>query len=226
MADIPRFLSKRAYHKKYVYESRRTTLIQAVITLSSQDGFPALTIAKITRYAGCTRTLFYHYFSTLDDAINAAMDYTVELYMKRFEHWNDERDAEDLSQATHSLAELITTSVTDLVNMPHAIFATGSAKLYHTFFHKVSHELSLYMSDIVMVEMEEQYDIHIDNVYETTYILISGLISYILNNPNVSVETIEEILVDALHLHDATAAMPSYVEDTPPATDTTYAWRV
>ena len=54
--------------KRLTGDERRREILAAVRTVSSELGVSHLSVSAVTKRAGCTRSLFYHYFSVLDAA--------------------------------------------------------------------------------------------------------------------------------------------------------------
>ncbi len=39
--------------------------------------------------AGCTRSLFYHYFPTKEDALQAVLDLSIDSFVEQLTAWNE-----------------------------------------------------------------------------------------------------------------------------------------
>ena len=44
-------------------------------------------ISAVTKQAGCTRSLFYHYFADMDTAVTAVMDEAIDGFIAELEQW-------------------------------------------------------------------------------------------------------------------------------------------
>ena len=60
--------------KRLTGDERRREILAAVRTVSSELGVSHLSVSAVTKRAGCTRSLFYHYFADMDAAVTAVMD--------------------------------------------------------------------------------------------------------------------------------------------------------
>ena len=55
--------------KRLTGDERRREILDAVRTVSSELGVSHLSVSAVTKRAGCTRSLFYHYFADMDAAV-------------------------------------------------------------------------------------------------------------------------------------------------------------
>lgn len=184
---------------------RRTSLICAVINIVTTEGAPALTISKVTRYANCSRSLFYHYFPTLDAAVDAAIGYAVGLAIDKLEHRSEHRGPEDVPQAVRDLAVSLTSSVLDPFGALHAFLTAGSASLYRSAIHQIASGFSTCMRRTMMIEIAQRCGFYMDDLPGYAYAVISGLVFYIANDPEAGPANVEAILADALHARPAYA---------------------
>ena len=59
--------------KRLTGDERRREILTAVRTVSSELGVSHLSVSAVTKRAGCTRSLFYHYFADMDAAVTACV---------------------------------------------------------------------------------------------------------------------------------------------------------
>ena len=64
--------------KRMTGDERRREILDAVRTVSSELGVSHLSVSAVTKRAGCTRSLFYHYFADMDAAVTAVMDEAID----------------------------------------------------------------------------------------------------------------------------------------------------
>ena len=64
--------------KRLPGDERRRRILEAVRIVSAERGVSHLSVSAVTEQAGCTRSLFYHYFSDMDAAVAAVMDEAIE----------------------------------------------------------------------------------------------------------------------------------------------------
>lgn len=69
--------------KRLTGDERRREILDAVRTVSSELGVSHLSVSAVTKRAGCTRSLFYHYFADMDAAVTAVMDEAIDGFYRR-----------------------------------------------------------------------------------------------------------------------------------------------
>ena len=77
--------------KRLTGDERRREILAAVRTVSSELGVSHLSVSAVTKRAGCTRSLFYHYFADMDAAVAAVMDEAIDGFISELEQWNASR---------------------------------------------------------------------------------------------------------------------------------------
>ena len=86
-ADIPvadATLASDSAAKRLTGDERRREILDAVRTVSSELGVSHLSVSAVTKRAGCTRSLFYHYFADMDAAVTAVMDEAIDCFITLF----------------------------------------------------------------------------------------------------------------------------------------------
>lgn len=189
---------------RHAYDARREEILQAVIDVCSTEGIGKLSVSRISERVGCTRSLFYHYFPNKEDALSAALDYTIDAFIARLRNWNESRVFGDIEGALDSISELLKTLVLEMPGISGSISVGGDAVLYTAFVNRVAERCARYMCESTVVDFAKHHEVLIDNVFETFYVLISGLILYIRSHQDVPVEVIKEIIACTLHIEGYT----------------------
>ena len=174
--------------KRLTGDERRREILDAVRTVSSELGVSHLSVSAVTKRAGCTRSLFYHYFADMDAAVTAVMDEAIE-------------------GALDTVAPLFKRLVASSHELPHTL-TSNSGALYGGFLHNVVQRVAQYICDTTVVDFVAHHELRIDHVYETFYTLIMGLLMYIRTHPDVPDETVKEIIASTLHIEGYTAKYP------------------
>ena len=99
--------------KRLPGDERRRRILKAVRIVSAERGVSHLSVSAVAKQAGCTRSLFYHYFSDMDAAVEAAMDEAIEGFVSELERWNASRTVGDIEGALDSVAPLFKRLVAD-----------------------------------------------------------------------------------------------------------------
>ena len=186
------------------HDDRREELLHAVISVCSEEGISRLSVSNITKRAGCTRSLFYHYFPNKEAALKAALDYTIDAFIERLREWNSNRTRGDIEGALDSIAALLRSMVLETPELPKSIAEDGDAILYTDFVHRVAERCARYICESTVIDFKRYHEVMIDHVFETFYVLISGLIMYIRSHPYTSTATIKDIIASTLHIEGFT----------------------
>ena len=190
---------------RLAHDARKEELLRAVIDVCAREGISKLSVSNITKHVGCTRSLFYHYFPNKEAALEAALDYTIDAFIERLRTWNAGRTQGDIEGALDSIAVLLRSMVLQTPDLPKAISVGGDAVLYTDFVHRVAERCARYMCESTVVEFQRYHEVLIDHVFETFYVLISGLIMFIRSHPYTSTEVIKDIIASTLHIEGFTA---------------------
>ncbi len=194
----------RVRSERHPHDTRRDEILQAVIDVCSEEGIGKLSISSVTARVGCTRSLFYHYFPNKEEALQAALDYTIDAFIARLRSWNESRTLGDIEGALDSISKLLKTLVLEMPGISGSISVGGDAVLYTAFVNRVAERCARYMCESTVVDFAQYHEILIDNVFETFYVLISGLILYIRAHQDVPVSVIKDIIACTLHIEGYT----------------------
>lgn len=197
------------HHERLAHDDRRDEIIDAVRAVVAESGISRLSISAVTKRVGCTRSLFYHYFPTKEDALQAALDQSIDAFMAQLTVWNDQRVTGDIEGALNSAAHMLKTLVLQQDDaMPHTVATGGNAGLYATFVHRVADRTARYICQSTVVDFAALHEVRIDHLYETFYVLITGLVMFVRANPDVPEDTVKDIIASTLHIEGYTAKYP------------------
>lgn len=197
------------HHERLAHDDRRDEIIDAVRAVVAESGISRLSISAVTKRVGCTRSLFYHYFPTKEDALQAALDQSIDAFMAQLTAWNDQRVTGDIEGALNSAAHMLKTLVLQQDDaMPHTVATGGNAGLYATFVHRIADRTARYICQSTVVDFAAIHEVRIDHLYETFYVLITGLVMFVRANPDVPEETVKDIIASTLHIEGYTAKYP------------------
>lgn len=197
------------HHERLAHDDRLDEIIDAVRAVVAESGISRLSISAVTKRVGCTRSLFYHYFPTKEDALQAALDQSIDAFMAQLTAWNDQRVTGDIEGALNSAAHMLKTLVLQQDDaMPHTVATGGNAGLYATFVHRVADRTARYICESTVVDFAALHEVRIDHLYETFYVLITGLVMFVRANPDVPEETVKDIIASTLHIEGYTAKYP------------------
>ena len=199
--------STAAVPKRLPGDERRRRILKAVRIVSAERGVSHLSVSAVAKQAGCTRSLFYHYFPDMDAAVEAVMDEAIEGFIHELERWNASRIEGDIEGALDTVAPLFKRLVVDGHELPTTL-TSGSGALYGGFLHHAVERVAHYLCETTVADFIARHDLRIDHVYETFYTLVMGLLMYIRTHPDVPDETVKDIIASTLHIEGYTAKYP------------------
>ena len=174
--------------KRLTGDERRRKILAAVSAVSAELGVSHLSVSAVTKRAGCTRSLFYHYFADMDAAVTAVMDEAIDGFIAELEQWNASRMVGDIEGALDTVAPLFKRLVVSGHELPSTLTSSSGA-LYGGFLHNVVQRVAQYICDTTVVDFVAHHELRIDHVYETFYTLIMGLLMYIRTQGNHRLDT-------------------------------------
>ncbi len=129
--------------------------------------------------------------------------------MAQLTAWNDQRVTGDIEGALNSAAHMLKTLVLQQDDaMPHTVATGGNAGLYATFVHRVADRTARYICESTVVDFAALHEVRIDHLYETFYVLITGLVMFVRANPDVPEETVKDIIASTLHIEGLHRQIP------------------
>lgn len=185
-------------------DARRAEILAAVRDLCATDGVGRLSVSRITERAGCTRSLFYHYFPDKEAALDAALDDVIDGILEEIRVWNAGRVRGDIEGSLDSAVTLLRRLVIEQESLPRSLMADGGAALYTGFVHRLADRAATYVVDSTVQDFARFHSVNIDHVYETFYTLICGLIMFIRTHPETPDDTIKDIIAQSLRIEGYT----------------------
>lgn len=185
-------------------DDRRDEILHAVRAACAEEGVSRLSISNITKRVGCTRSLFYHYFPDKEAVLDAVLDDSIERFIEQLADWNRHRVHGDVEGALDQAASMMKRMVLGGSELPRSMFAGGDAALYTAFVDRVSDRCARYICESTVEDFKREHEVRIDHVYDTFYVLITGLIMYIRTHPDAPEETIKDIIASTLHIEGYT----------------------
>lgn len=197
------------HHERLAHDDRRGEILTAVRETVVEDGLSRLSISSVTKRAGCTRSLFYHYFPTKEDALQAVLDLSIDSFVEQLTAWNESRVAGDIEGSLDTIAHMLKNMVVNQNDvMSQSVIHSGNAALYASFVHRAADRLARYMCSSTVVDFAAHHEVRIDHLYETFYVLITGLVMFVRTHPDAPEETIKDIIASTLHIEGYTAKYP------------------
>lgn len=179
---------------------RRAEIVEAARELYDTQGLASTTVKDITEKVGVSRSLLYHYFASKEDVTQAVLDSYVEDFVEMVRLWNESRVRGDVRGALVSCVKMLRRGVFDSEPFRWSVANSENAGLYQKFISLTASRLARFLTDTTAVEYAHYHYQRIDHVYETFYLLVVGLVSYVRQNPDAPDELLEDLIAQALRL--------------------------
>lgn len=181
-------------------EMRKREIVEAARELYEEKGLYRTSVKDITESVGVTRSLFYHYFENKDAVTRAVLDAIVDDFIQMLNTWNQERTPNDIEGALKNCVKIFRIGIFDKGSFRKELATSENAGLYLQFLTRAADALARYITDTTAVDYDREHGTPINHVYETFYILITGLAVFIRKHPETPDEVIEALIAQTLHL--------------------------
>ena len=183
-----------------ISSARSKQIVDAAKELFGEKGIARTSVKDITEKAGITRSLFYHYFCDKEAVTNAVLDGYVQGFVEAVKEWNETRTTGDVAGALKDCVEMTTALLLERDTFRQLLLKPENAALYLRFSQQSADALAHYLTDTTARDYAAMHKMEIDNVYDTFYLLIFGLVGYVRQNPEASKEVIADLIAKTLHL--------------------------
>ena len=176
-------------------DRRRAQFVEAALKLFAEQGIARTSIGDISNRVGVARSLFYHYFPNKDAVIDAVLNYCVADFADKLEEWERAYDPNSAQTSLLGIVRLMRAYLNDPEGFFHIIVREDDNALRLTFGVRSSEALA------------RRYDktrckgrSHVRHPKETFYVMVMGLLSIIVQHPDVPDETLAELVDDVMHI--------------------------
>ena len=191
--------------KRLTGDERRREILDAVRAVSSELGVSHLSVSAVTKRAGCTRSLFYHYFQNKEEVTSAVLDQYITDFLEAMQHWHESQTALATDESLHSMVKIMRMVLFEKNTFRMALSTQENAALYLDFLNRFAAQGAEFMVTHPMVE-QTKYGEQSDHLYETFYVLIVGLVSYLRSHPDVEDEVLIDVVTRMLNIQQAEEA--------------------
>ena len=171
---------------------RSAEIVVAARELYEEKGLARTSIQDITNHVGVTRSLFYHYFQNKEEVTSAVLDQYITDFLEAMQHWHESQTALATDESLHSMVKIMRMVLFEKNTFRMALSTQENAALYLDFLNRFAAQGAEFMVTHPMVE-QTKYGEQSDHLYETFYVLIVGLVSYLRSHPDVE----DEVLIGA-----------------------------
>ena len=168
---------------------RSAEIVVAARELYEEKGLARTSIQDITNHVGVTRSLFYHYFQNKEEVTSAVLDQYITDFLEAMQHWHESQTALATDESLHSMVKIMRMVLFEKNTFRMALSTQENAALYLDFLNRFAAQGAEFMVTHPMVE-QTKYGEQSDHLYETFYVLIVGLVSYLRSHPDVEDEVL------------------------------------
>lgn len=180
--------------------ARREEIIDAARNLYEEKGMSHTSIQDITTRIGVTRSLFYHYFPNKEAVTSAVLDTYVADFVEAVHYWDSERRVGEIEDALSGVVRLLRLGLFDNDTFRIALASRENAALYIEFVNRVADRIATYMESHTVRDYGALHEVRITHVYETFYMLIIGLASFLRQHPDVDDDVLKDLIAQTLHM--------------------------
>ena len=181
-------------------EERRQDIVDAARDLYESRGMSRTTIKDITDQVGVARGLFYYYFPDKDAVTEAVLDVYVAEFVEEVADWDASRTHGDIVGALRSAISLLRRSLFSAEEHKRNIAFSSNARLNNAFTDRAIDEVVKCIQRTTVEDYSHYHLIEIDNIHETFFVLIYGLIGLLRREPDIDDKTLMCIVSQTLHL--------------------------
>lgn len=180
--------------------ARRAEIIAAARDLFEERGIAQTTIMDITTRIGVTRTLFYHYFPDKESVTSAVLDDYVNDFVEALHHWNAQRKPGHVDDALMSIVKILRMAIFEKGAFREALASHENASLYIEFVSRAADHAATYIIDTTVADFAHVHDVEVSHLYETFYILITGIVSFVRKHPETDDTVIADLIAQTLRI--------------------------
>lgn len=180
----------------------RALILESMRNQIIETGTTRMSISSITKRVGITRSLFYHYFNNVEEALHALLDHSVDQVLKELTEW----DEEHANHAPNLLLDEASQLVIDIVRKDGP-FREGLAfgpdtQLYIRFLDQAARAIAQHVNNKMQADLARRPRAQIASLESTVYVLATGLIYLVATHKEIQASEIKQIIVDTLRLDE------------------------
>lgn len=178
---------------------RSAEIVVAARELYEEKGLAHTSIQDITNHVGVTRSLFYHYFQNKEEVTSAVLDQYITDFIEAMQHWNESRAVQETDESLHSMVKIMRMVLFEKNTFRMALSTQENAALYLDFLNRFAAQGAEFMVSHPLAQ-PTKYGEQSDHLYETFYVLIVGLVSYLRSHPDADDDVLIDVVTRMLHI--------------------------
>lgn len=182
-------------------DKRREQFIMAALELFAQKGIARTSIGDISAKVGVARSLFYHYFPNKVAIVDAVVNNRVDDFVGQFEDWDTDYDTNHTIRSLNDIIARLRSYIADPDSFSGIVTRENDVILRNQFSIRSAKRLSEnYARRKANTPLEEGHA-RISHPRESLYMLVVGLISLMIQFPDVPDETLVDVVAETMHIH-------------------------
>lgn len=178
---------------------RSAEIVVAARELYEEKGLAHTSIQDITNHVGVTRSLFYHYFQNKEEVTSAVLDQYITDFIEAMQHWHESQAVQETDESLHSMVKIMRMVLFEKNTFRMALSTQENAALYLDFLNRFAAQGAEFMAAHPLTT-PTKYSEQSDHLYETFYVLIVGLVSYLRSHPDADDDVLIDVVSRMLHI--------------------------
>ena len=178
---------------------RSAEIVVAARELYEEKGLAHTSIQDITNPVGVTRSLFYHYFQNKEEVTSAVLDQYITDFIEAMQHWHESQAVQETDESLHSMVKIMRMVLFEKNTFRMALSTQENAALYLDFLNRFAAQGAEFMVAHPLTT-PTKYSEQSDHLYETFYVLIVGLVSYLRSHPDADDDVLIDVVSRMLHI--------------------------
>ena len=178
---------------------RSAEIVVVARELYEEKGLAHTSIQDITNHVGVTRSLFYHYFQNKEEVTSAVLDQYITDFIEAMQHWHESQAVQETDESLHSMVKIMRMVLFEKNTFRMALSTQENAALYLDFLNRFAAQGAEFMVAHPLTT-PTKYSEQSDHLYETFYVLIVGLVSYLRSHPDADDDVLIDVVSRMLHI--------------------------
>jgi len=187
-------------------DERMDEILAATRALFSECGIAKTSITDIAERVGVTRGLVYHYFTDKETLVDVVLEGYISEFVESIREWDAQREVGNIEKALSDCIALFRRHLQGRGALGADLPRIENASLYNRFVDRAVRAMVDCLRNTTVQAYAKRHRIEIDNVYETFYVLVYGLIGLTRSNPDIDDEVLMAIVRQTLRLEPGDGA--------------------
>ena len=181
-------------------DDRKRDIVNAARDLIEERGLAHISNKEVAAQAGISRGALYYYYPDKNSLVEAVLDDYIDDLTEALELWEESRPKGMNRPAVRGSIELVKRLVNENSSLRQNLTETENAGLYARFSARAVERLVEKLDETTIKYYAEHYQIEIEHLPETFYILIAGLVRYLRAYPDADIDVLTEVAAQILRI--------------------------